>query len=65
MCLCPLSGLEFSLDILFGVSVMTNEYIEMVKAWQAGEAISSEELRANAADAADYWVKRYEELTDG
>ena len=53
------------MDILFGVSVMTNEYIEMVKAWQAGEAISSEELRANAADAADYWVKRYEELTDG
>ena len=84
---------------------MTNEYIEVVKRWRAGEAISLEELRANARaayaayateradaaytandavyvtcaataaqaaanaaaanDAADYWVKRYEELTNG
>ena len=97
---------------------MTNEYIEVVKRWRAGEAISLEELRANAdaawaaydanaycclprqtafnahargtlmpqgddaaeadyvaaasahaadaadAAAADYWVTRYEELTN-
>ena len=83
---------------------MANEYIEVVKRWRAGEAISLEELRANAeaayaasaavdavdatyayaawaayaaavdaasaasdadARAADHWVKRYEELTNG
>ena len=97
---------------------MSNEYIEVVKRWQAGEVFSIEALRANAeaaeaaaeaaddwafvvrhdhsnrvahaakddahaaraataaasaaypaaradADAADYWVKRYEELTNG
>ena len=76
---------------------MKNEYIEVVKRWQAGEAVSVEELRANAeaawdaawdaiaddaaeyaaevayvaaahaardADNVDYWVKRYEELTN-
>ena len=30
---------------------MTNEYIEVVKRWRAGEAISLEELRANSVDA--------------
>jgi len=30
---------------------MKNEYIEVVKRWQAGETISSEELRANVAAA--------------
>tara|TARA_R110000751_G_scaffold146323_1_gene250296 strand:- start:245 stop:493 length:249 start_codon:yes stop_codon:yes gene_type:complete len=80
---------------------MTNEYIEVVKRWRAGEVFSVEALQANAdaaiadayiagaaahaADAArtafhaaraatygytraaanaDYWVKRYEELTN-
>ena len=32
---------------------MSNEYIEVVKRWRAGEAISLEELRANARAAAD------------
>jgi len=69
---------------------MTNEHIEVVKRWQAGEDVSHEALKANAynaeaayvaaaraanaaavnaaraADAAgaDYWVKRYEELSN-
>jgi hypothetical protein len=32
---------------------MTNKHIELVKKWQAGEILSAEEMRANAADAAD------------
>ena len=89
---------------------MTNEYIEVVKRWKAGEVFSVQELMANAeaaadaedalwddedashataaaayaayraaraalatiadayigaaADDADHWVKRYEELTN-
>ena len=48
---------------------MTNEYIEVVKKWQAGEEVSGEQLRANAdaawkvyvdaeaaAEAADDWA---------
>jgi len=32
---------------------MTNEYIEVVKRWQAGEYFSDEELRANVDAARD------------
>tara|TARA_R110002167_G_scaffold28211_1_gene95245 strand:- start:76 stop:330 length:255 start_codon:yes stop_codon:yes gene_type:complete len=32
---------------------MTNEYVEVVKRWRAGEAVSPEQLRANADRAAD------------
>ena len=32
---------------------MKNEYIEVVKRWQAGDVVSVEALKANAARAAD------------
>ena len=32
---------------------MKNEYIEVVKKWQAGEEVSGEQLRANADSAND------------
>jgi hypothetical protein len=32
---------------------MTNEYIEVVKRWQAGDVVSVEALKANAARARD------------
>ena len=35
---------------------MTNKFIEVVKRWRAGEAISVEALQANAADA---WAAAY------
>ena len=51
-----------------------NKHIELAKRWLAGEEVSAEALQANAAAAyaaaydaraADYWIKRYEELTNG